>query len=203
MRTLTENFKMIVEKQKQMGYFFPNVLRHPASIEEIRSVEEKVQFRFNNELIELYSFADGIEVPQIACGLLGLVPIHIFMKLEEATKYCIDGLYDDGQFENLTAKYKPGLKLFPFLNEDGRCYWVDLNEGTEHYGKIYYCNSYYSEPDYAFESLTAMFQTIAECYEYGAFYLEDEGYLAENDKWYEIAKKNNPGLIPYWDSWLS
>lgn len=161
MRTITENFKIIVERQKQMGYFFPNVLRPPASIEEIRSIEEKLRIRFNDELIELYSFADGIDVPEIACGLLGLVPIH------------------------------------------GRCYWVDLNEGTRHYGKIYYCNSYFSEPDYAFESLTTMFQTIAECYEHGAFYLEPEGYLAENDKWYDLAKKNNPSLIPYWDSWLS
>ena len=202
MRTITENFRIIVEKQSLMGYFFPTVLRPPASLEEIRSVETKINFKFNKELIELYSIHDGIDVPEIACGLLGLVPVHIFMKLEEATKYCIDRLYQEDQFENSTKKYKPDLKLFPFLNEDGRCYWVDLNEGTKHYGKIYYCNSYYSEPDYAFESLTSMFETIAECYGQGVFYLEEEGYLSENDTWYEIAKKNNPTLTEYWESWL-
>ena len=90
-------------------------------------------------------------------------------------------------------------KLFPFLEDGaGNCYWVDLNEGSNNYNRIYWTNTFGEDPDYLFESLTIMFQVISECYEKGIISLDEEGYLnSDNNLYYDIASKYNPN-IKYW-----
>ncbi|MGK7893253.1 MAG: hypothetical protein AB4372_06390 [Xenococcus sp. (in: cyanobacteria)] len=50
-------------------------------------------------------------------------------------------------------------------------------------------------PELSYETLTAMMFTIAECYETGAYYLDDEDCLEEDElKAAEIKQKNNTSL---------
>jgi hypothetical protein len=61
-------------------------------------------------------------------------------------------------------------------------YWVDLNDSSPQYGRIYWTSTFPSSPGYAFNSLKAMFETLAEAYEKGIFYLDNDGYLQTNYK---------------------
>ena len=48
----------------------------------------------------------------------------------------------------------------------------------------------------AYSSLTNMMLTIAECYETGAYYLSEDGFVEENKaKAAKILKKYNPDIL--------
>ncbi|MDP4121306.1 MAG: SMI1/KNR4 family protein [Bacillota bacterium] len=212
MRTIIENFQIVIDRQNLLGYYFPKLLQAPADILSIHHAEESLNLKFNLELYELYEFANGTRVDEgseLTLRKIGLIPIHNFLSLEDAVSYynSIINMNDDTLndfFLNFDTDYKPGFKLFPFLEDNaGNCYWVDLNVGSKNYGKIFWTNTYGEQPDYAFESLTSMFQTIAECYESGIMTVDEEKNLScDYNQWYRIAKKNNPGLT-HWDIYLN
>jgi len=61
MRTISESFKIIIDKQKLLDYYMHKILRNPANNIDIENVEKELDIKLNDELIELYSMADGIE----------------------------------------------------------------------------------------------------------------------------------------------
>lgn len=201
---IAESFKKIVEKQKQIGYYFPTIIQSPATLREIQYTEEKLGFKFNDELIELYSFANGTLIDNITpCGKTGLIPIHSFLSLEDAIRYYERGFEPEDFFRNLDKDYKPGENIFPFLEDGaGNCHWVDLN-GNENHGRIYWTNTFGDQPDYLYNSLTSLFQVIYECYDQDIFTLENEGFLeCDYTKFGEISKKYSPD-IDYWTRYLA
>jgi len=202
METLTDHFTEIVALQKQMGYTFPTLLRPAATLSEISAIEKRIEVSFNPELMELYRFADGTIVhPELPLGKIGLIPIYRLMSLSDAADcyWMYKNHLGFDLFEEWENGYKPGEKLFPILADSGGdYYWVDLNDGTENYSKIYWTNTYPSSPGYTFLSLSSMFRTICEAYKDRIFFLDAEGYLDEDyDRWYELARANNPGLT-FW-----
>jgi cell wall assembly regulator SMI1 len=212
--TLTEYFQKIIARQKEIGYGFPDLLNAPATGAQIAEAENELQLHFNPELKELYLLANGADSKGLPSGKTGLIPIHDFMDLSS----CIVAynnyteLKDDynrrlaneemDAFYNYNTGYIPGPKLFPFLTDGGgNHYWVDLNEGHEYYGMIYWTNTFGDPPAYTYASLTAMLQTILACYEQGIISLDANGYLdCDYDKEREVAKKLNPD-ISYWDDY--
>jgi cell wall assembly regulator SMI1 len=200
--TVTESFEIIVSRQKELGYYFPYILQPPASIDDIKRTEQALGFKLSPELIELYCFANGTSRDENPLGMIGLIPIHIFMNLEEAEEYYNHHIPFEDSFITWDTNYKPGKQLFPFLQDSsGNCYWVDLNEGTENYNRIYWTNSYPDSPAYTFSSLTAMFETIAECYATNIFFLDEDGHLDKDyDQWGLICKKHNPE-IQFWNDY--
>ena len=134
---------------------------------------------FNRELFDLYSIADGIENDhKTPSGLLGLIPIHEFMSLTNAIAYYNSWIDFEDTFLNWDTNFKPDKKLFPFLHDGaGNCYWVDLNDHTKNYNKIFWTNTFGDNPDYKYDSLTIMFHIIAESYEKGLFWTDNEGFL--------------------------
>ncbi len=201
--TITDCFKRIVKKQTEIGYYFPTIIRPPATRQQILETEGKLGLEFNDELIELYSFANGTTIDEVTpCGKTGLFPIHSFLNLQDSIDYYERGFEPDDYFKNLDTGFKPNKKLFPFLDDGaGNCYWVDLN-GNENHGRLYWTNTFGDQPDYLFNSLTAMFQVIQECYELNIFWLDDDGYLDCDYKAFgEVSKKYNPD-IDYWTKYL-
>lgn len=199
MKTITESFKSIVSKQRELNYNMPNLLRPPAKKNDITQIQNTIGLKLNKELIELYSCADGINVPlNTPGGLTGFLPIYNFLSLSAALAYYNQYIKFQDSFENQNTHYTPGNKLFPILEDGaGNCYWVDLNE-TENYGRIYWTNSWGDEPDYLFESLTNFMQVISECYDLNYIFVNDEGFLDEDvDGFYAVALKYNP-KIEYW-----
>lgn len=155
------------------------ILRNPAISSDIENLENELELKLNDELIELYSVADGIENDyKTVSGLLGLIPIHEFMSLSNVIEYYKSSIDFEDSFLNWNTNFKPDKKLFPFLHDGaGNCYWVDLNENTENYNRIFWTNTFGENPDYMFDSLTIMFHVIAESYIKGIFWLDEEDYL--------------------------
>jgi cell wall assembly regulator SMI1 len=212
MKSISENFNIIIDIQKTLGYSFPRLLEKPAKAISIHKAEQLLNFTFNLELKELYQFANGTKIPKnesLTYGMIGLIPIYNFMSLKSSTDYykSVTGIINnslDDFFLNIKTNYKPNIKLFPFLEDGcGNCYWVDLNYDTDNYGKIFETNTFGENPDYAFTSLISMFHTIAECYENGSINVDNEKNLTcEYTNWYLSGKRNNPNLS-YWDKFFT
>ncbi|WP_316840513.1 SMI1/KNR4 family protein [Pedobacter gandavensis] len=179
MNSITESFKIILTKQKDLNYHFPNILRQSASLQDMLKIETALGLTFNAELKELYLFADGTDIDNATrSGLTGLIPIHNFLSLEDAVSYYHQSMDFEESFHNWTKDSKPGKQLFPFLEDGaGNCYWVDLNEETPNYGRIFWTNTFGADPEYVYNSLTAMFEVIAEAYHTNVMFLDDDGYL--------------------------
>jgi cell wall assembly regulator SMI1 len=204
MNSITINFQAIVDKQNSMGYYFPSILNQPADTNLIEQTQQKLNLNFSKELIELYSFSNGTSRSENPLGMIGLIPIHIFMDLASAESYYSTSIQIKELFEVRDTGFRPGIKLFPFLEDSsGNCYWVDLNEDTDNYGKIFWTNTYPDSPAYKFNSLTSMFETIAQAYKTDIFFLDPDNYLDEDyDKWGVLAKIINPG-IQFWDDYIN
>ncbi|PWG80656.1 SMI1/KNR4 family protein [Pararcticibacter amylolyticus] len=179
MNSIVQSFTTILIKQKELKYHFPNILREPASLQHIAKAEDALGLTFNAELRELYLFADGTNIDSVTpSGLTGLIPIHNFLSLEDAVSYYAQSMEFQESFHNWTIDFQPGKQLFPFLEDGtGNCYWVDLNEETPNYGRIFWTNTFGSDPDYTYSSLTNMFEVIADAYRIGIVFLDDNGYL--------------------------
>ena len=216
MRTITENFNIILARQKLIGYDYHSILNPPASIDEIARVEKRLDLGFSTELLELYMFANGTKKCSDNFGAVGLVPHYIFSDLAIAeifysnhqSDFELTDIDDAGHFtmydDSYTRTFTPQRKLFPiFFDGSGDYYWVDLNENTENYNKVYWTNSGLAcSPFYEFNSLTSMFQTIAESYENNVFSFESDiasptnyrPLIIDYKQWVLIGKRNNPGL---------
>ncbi|MEI6821521.1 MAG: SMI1/KNR4 family protein [Bacteroidota bacterium] len=200
MKTISESFRFIINKQIEIGYYMPKILREPANSIDIEKTENELEVKFNEELLELYSLADGINLDiKAITGLIDLIPNYYFLSLNNAKQFYKSHIEFQDLFLNQTTNIKPDVKLFPFLEDgSGNCYWVDLNIESDNYKRIYWTNTYGEEPDYLFESLTIMFQVISECYEKGIIKLNSEGYLEKDyDMFASIASIYNP-KIKYW-----
>jgi cell wall assembly regulator SMI1 len=201
--TITDYLKRIIKKQTELGYYFPTIVRPSATTQQIETTEKELGLKFNDELVELYLFADGTTIDEITpSGKTGLIPIHSLLNLKDAIAYYQNGLEPDEFFRNLKSGYRPGDKLFPFLEDGaGNCYWVDLN-GTENHGRLYWTNTFGDQPDYLYESLTTLFEVIDECYQQDVFTLDQDGYLdCDYHKFGEVSRKFNPE-IEYWTKYL-
>lgn len=179
MNKIIDCFNRILTKQKALNYHFPNIIKEPATLQEIEKTEKTLGLKFNDELIELYLFANGTDIDNVTpSGLTGLIPIHNFLSLEGAVSYYNQCIQFEDIFQNWTKNFRPAKQLFPFLEDGaGNCYWVDLNENTPSYGKIFWTNTFGTDPDYTYHSLTNMFEVIAEAYATDIMFLNNEGYL--------------------------
>src|SRR5690606_40828790 len=87
MGNIVDSFRIILGQQKKLNYHFPNILRPPATSQDIVMTERSLSLSFNSELRELYSVADGTDIDDVTpCGLTGLIPIHNFLSLEDADR---------------------------------------------------------------------------------------------------------------------
>lgn len=179
MKSISENFKSILDKQRALKYHFPQILRPAATLQDISNTEILLNLKFNSELKELYLFADGTNIDSVTpSGLTGLIPIHNFLSLDDAVVYYKQSMEFEESFHNWEKDFQPGKQLFPFLEDGaGNCYWVDLNEHTANYGKIFWTNTFGAAPDYTYNSLTEMFKVIAKAYETGIIFIGDDDYL--------------------------
>lgn len=204
--TLRDNIAFILQAQKDMGYHMPDIVQPPASDQEIAAVESTLQMPLNPELKALYKTINGISQDnQTPVGLTGIIPNHNLLSLNDAVGYY--QAMDWPGYCHLRVnvlgikKEKIGAKLFPFLHDgSGNCYWVDLNEGTKDYGRLYWTNTFGEEDDYLFDSLSEIFEAIKRGYKRGIFSLDDDGHLDCNyEQWFVICHEVNPS-IKYWKS---
>jgi hypothetical protein len=203
--TLANYLDGIMEKQREIGYRFPETLFPPATIAEIENAEVDVGFKFCDELKQLFLYANGSEYTNNRH--LGLIPIHRLLTLDEAKRYFVDYVTNetmfDEAFENWETGERPGKCMFPFLADDSlHTYWLDLNIGSKNYGKVYDALMTGESPFYAYSSLITMLKVIYESYKENIFFLDENGWLEENtEEFVRVCKKYNSD-ISYWDKFI-
>lgn len=198
MSPVSIHFQNILNIQRQIGHYFPEIVRPPVKIDEIRKAEKSVGFSFNEEIFELYLTADGSD-PGITAPMAKscFYPLEFFIPLNEAVeRYVQQFVYGDGLNILFTTEdgYTPGAALFPFLeNGSGGMTWVDLNVGSPNYGKIFQTPMGGDPAWYIFSSLTTLLEAIYKAYSDGTFWIDEEGLLdGDVDRWYDILEENRP-----------
>ncbi|MBV6621910.1 MAG: SMI1/KNR4 family protein [Rivularia sp. (in: Bacteria)] len=189
MSDLTDALNRIVNWLKNHTsekYASVDVWQPGLSYEEIDRRVADLPFKLPEEIYELYQWRNGTyegeeDFSRFFSG-------YAFLSLESAIK----------EYEELNWK----LHWFPIFYLDSRDYFIIScqSEDLALILRIYLGGG--EGEQVLFSSLTNMMLTIAECYETGAFYFDDEGYLTSSYSKQEfIRKKYNPETRNFWGGW--
>lgn len=163
--------------------------------DEIIAKMNSIDISIPEDLIELYSWHNGIKIKDEALGELWLFPLAIFFCLEDAIKF-----YND--INNTNKYWKP--KMFPVFGDGGGdFYLIDLDEHSQNYGQyFYYCLSdpFFDGIISIFDTTESALKTIYECYKQYVLFKEKalENLTFNDKKYFEIGEKINPKS----DFWL-
>jgi len=156
--------------------------------EEIQINTQELPFRLPTEVYEFYQWCNGTS------GDVPFFPSYRFLSLEEAVdlyhseikeveidKLQQEDYYDIAQltpFSWLSFQNQYWLPIFDF---DGEIYFLSCDTEQRDGAPVWY---YFPEsvfPRLYFSNLTSMLLAIAECYETEAYYLNQQGFLEENE----------------------
>ncbi len=128
---------------------------------EIEAKVKELPFRLPQEVYELYQWRNGDPAGH------ELFPYHVFLPLEEA-------VHRLGSRHQLPEPWDP--KWFPIFDFDESYYVVICDETDTEASPTFLIDEI---PEFCVEyaTLTHMIRTVAECYEAGAYYLNDQGVL--------------------------
>ncbi len=145
------------------------------------------------EIYELYRWRNGTTEE---VGSIGIVfPTMSLLPLEESLEryneliqisYALD--------DNDPIKFE-GDRLFPFLESDGDYLAVPVAKESKISSRILWIPSELTDIRLMYSSLTSMMLTLAECYDVGAYYLNDEGLIEGIDERVaEVVRKHNADI---------
>lgn len=136
-------------------------------------------------LSQLWGWRNGTEVKQgIPLDDVHFFPGFYFMSCEAS----IDHFMAIRVSQSWSSTWLP-----IFTNGAGDYYAIELGQKLEGVHPIVGFIRGEIEHPVEYQSLDAMFSTLLDCYEQGAFWVTDEGYLEMDDqKHAEIARRNNP-----------
>ncbi|MEL6462495.1 MAG: hypothetical protein AAFQ91_30445 [Cyanobacteria bacterium J06621_15] len=141
------------------------------TIEEIDEKVKDLPFRLTQEVYELYQWRNGM-IDDGSCFFI----YYRFIPLEEAIEHSRTVM------EDIRLLFPFGW--FPIFEFEGDYSAIICAEEKTEYSLI--LDMYEDDTNIAHPSLTNMMCCIAECYETGAYYIDESGYLEEN----EVAAKN-------------
>lgn len=137
------------------------------------------------ELLDLYRCCNGMKYESNLDGLYTLLSLDAAFQEYEALKE--NAVYDD----------KLSTDWFPVLYDEGDLYLVDMTAAKTGYPSIVWVMLEFP-PIRKYSNLSAMFDTLADSYEAGAYrYLHGLPYLDENLQMSLIACQRNPN-VSYW-----
>ncbi len=158
--------------------------------EQIMQIIEYLPYSLPEEIYELYRWRNGTRQRQEIL----FYPSMAFLPLEDALVVGKETIDLDERTE-----YKlrfEGQRLFPFLDNEGDICAVAVNNKKQKASPIISIPSEYNECHKCYNSLTSMMQTIAECYETGAYYLVKEVFVEEDkNKSLQLFHKYNPEIL--------
>ena len=152
-------------------------------------IEDKVAslpFRLPKELYELYQWRNGSREEN---EKVEFFECYRFLPLEEALNIRSDIKEQD--YWIIDELYPYGW--FPIFTFEGEYYSVIGSEKQRDFSPIIYI---YHDENISYISLTKMMQTIAECYQTGIYYLNEDSYWETKQEEENIIRlKHNPGII--------
>lgn len=164
---------------------------------EIQSLETEFGFKLPNEIYELYQWRNGTEedAKAICFPTFEFLPIS---RAIEHTKRCNQFIEESKKFSREEGEWYEICPLFTFIANNGILCGVTIVDYQG--GKIPVVDI--GEGDMArinYASLTDMMLTLAEYYETGAYYLDDEGFVCKDEgKAAQIFRKYNPSVNKTW-----
>lgn len=157
----------------------------------IAAEESKLPFALPRELETMYQWRNGTEVNE--GDLLGqayLFPGFYLLSLDEALQ----------TYSELKGSSQWKKHWFPiFANGGGDFYVVPCEQNKVDSAEV--IGFIHGEPDQTveYESVTAMLETLAGCYDNGAFYIDDDELELDDDKHRVVAHRFNPGVEEWQD----
>lgn len=154
---------------------FRSYLQLGLTHEDISSIVKDLPFQLSKEVYELYQWHNG--TPDDCYK--EFLPGYMFLSLEQALKVFL--LLDEEREDLLEFGDELWQKhLFPIFMLDQKEYLVLLGDLKETSPVLRFVYADVAVPRYP--SLTNMMLAIAECYELGAYYLHEDGYLEEDEQ---------------------
>lgn len=139
------------------------------------------------EVVDLYDWRGGtLAAPGTPLDDIHFFPGFYLLELEDAIRDYV-GFRDD-------PRWRPDW-LPVFANGGGDFYVADLASARS--GAAPMIGFMVGGPEHLveYESLRGMIATIAECYEKGAYFVDDRGYLEVDDQLHAtIARRHNPSV---------
>lgn len=182
---LEQSLERIFTWHKQRGRKVVDLLQPELTAQIITA--QRVPFVLNSDVILLYMWHNGTHVSQeYILNDHYFTPGYYLMSLDDALE----------AYHSLIDNNTDWQKCwFPILTSGGGDYY-----GVDHAQQghvIHYIRGYLGHP-VKYLSITTMMHTVAQCYECGAYSLDDHGFFKVNeDAEREIARRFNPGLN-YW-----
>jgi cell wall assembly regulator SMI1 len=174
---LTRSLDRIREWLAKANLKYPTSYQPGLTQGEISELAKKLPYILTEELCELYRWADGT-----TDGNGFLIYYDFFKPLKTALEHDYQMMCDlnDRQYPGTWKK-----KWFPVFNE-GPDWWIqELSKEPAKHGPMisFYISG--GEPERRYRSLTEMMFAWAECYERGAFLVDGEGHLKEDQARFE------------------
>lgn len=152
--------------------FYPGVAE-----DEVLATLEPLNYLLPKDFFDLYEWRNGhseyFTQPVESAMICQFSPIHL--------------VAEDKQWE-IWGEEAPTYKssfLVPFIEEDSRYFAVVVERTYDHEAHIVHV-SREGETTLRYDSITSMLSSTVRCFEEDAFYIDQEGWLAEN---YELSAK--------------
>lgn len=143
----------------------------------------------SDELYELYQWKNGTndEAPSM------VFPMFEFLPLRRVVEFVQQAESDDMVRSLLTFD---GQLLLPFAANDGRYCATVISRRSTMTNPVVYIGKQGSGEYIAFSNVTSMMFSLTECFETGAYYLDEDGYVdADSSRVASILRKHNPQLV--------
>jgi cell wall assembly regulator SMI1 len=161
--------------------------------QEIQIIEVEFGFKLPKEIHELYQWRNGMttDAKALCFPTLEFLPISRAIEYSKGCNQYIEerqkNLIDDGEWYEISP-------LFIFIENNGNFCGIPLVKDRREKLPIVDVGEG-DMPRIFYASLTDMMLTLAECYETGAYYLDDEGFICEDeDKFAQIFRKYNDSV---------
>jgi len=190
MSSLTNSLNRIMNWLQQYQPEFAASFLPGLNDEKIQELTKNLPYQLPEEIHELYRWRNGTTERQ----KIIFHPSMSILSLEEAlivAKESID-ICDNTELE---IRFE-GNRLFPFIDDDGDLFAVKCTQEKQNDSPIIWTFLEDDQLDIVYTNLTTMMQTVAECYETGAYYVGDEGFIEEYEvKVAEILRKYNSEIL--------
>jgi hypothetical protein len=192
MLVLTEVLEKIMSWLKKHQLEYANSFLPGLQPNEIQAVEEELGFNLPKEIYELYKWRNGTEedAKALCFPTMQFLPLTVAVKNSQAwNKFILEekNIVENYEFYRVNP-------LFIFLQDNCNYCAISLIECQEEKLPVVTLQEGES-PDVFYTSLTNMMLTLAECYEIGAYYLDEDGYVCEDKyKTAQVLRKHNADI---------
>lgn len=186
MQDINYSLEKIMDWLKQNQPEFADSFLPGITIDEIKKIEKEIGFKLSEEICKLYQWRNGTT----KYGKALFFPSIQYLPFEEALMVSQDISFEISSEED--GYFYENKPIFTFIFEENEGCAIPLEKVRLKKTPVLYFFGEEPELSVCYKNLTTMMQLFAECYETGAYYLDNEGFTCEDEyKVSEIFSKYN------------